>query len=147
MNKIWPISIIFVIALFIGLTISFVIMAFSHRVDLVTKDYYEKDLMYNERQKRESAALSLEKPFLYSAKNGTIYFTLPNVMGSPCHGTITFYSPLNPAMDKSVKFQEMCGYPVKIETPFLTRGFWRLKFEWASGDKKYFREVSLSYEG
>ena len=54
-NYLWPIGIVVVMALFMGMTLMFVKKAFSERVDLVAPDYYYRDKMFSERLDQENA--------------------------------------------------------------------------------------------
>lgn len=136
------------IAIFIGIfVISMLTMVFStldHRWELVTEDYYEKDLAFDQKAEK--------------MRNGNVFSRNLSITpigmqeleirykGFPANveGAIHFFRPSNAALDFQVPIQFAADFKQVVKSAKLKSGKWNVQFEWkdASG-KEFFTEKTL----
>lgn len=135
----WPISIVVALVLFITMTIAFVRVAFSERVDLVAKDYYYRDKEYSQRLEKEKRLLNLGTTTIERSATG-INITLPAFFtDKKITGKVYFYSPLNPADDFELSLA-FSGTRTSLSAPLKPGQKWRVTIDFASAGHGYFAE-------
>ena len=141
-NYAWPLGITLVMAAFIAMTIGFVRVAFSERVDLVAPDYYYRDKLFSARLESEKALMKLGRAEISRTANG-VNVQLPAAFaGKRVKGTLHFYSPLNPAEDFSVPV-EFEGTTRAVSAALKPNQLWRVSLDFESGGAKYFLQNAL----
>lgn len=138
----WPVGIIIVMVAFIAMTLGFVKIAFSQRVDLVAKDYYYRDKEFSGRLTREKNLLSKGEAGVTRTTTG-IEISLPGFFsGKTIEGTVFFYSPLNPADDFQlpVKFTGNRG---SISANLKPGQKWKVTVDFTAAGDKYFFEKAV----
>src|SRR5450432_878237 len=98
----WGYKILVVYAVFVA-GISFLVYKSSgQKMDLVTTDYYAKELKYQERIDASNRVNSLSGPVDYEIKNGNITILFPkDFSGKHLTGDVLLYCPSNE--DRDVK--------------------------------------------
>ena len=145
-QSLWPIAITtyFVIA-FCGLAI-FVTWALRQNTDLVSRDYYRDEILY---QKRIND-ITRTKPFsgqisaACDPSQRFVTLTLP-AMHAEQHatGSIHLYRPSDSALDHLIPLALKTGGTQRIETRELSPGLWKLRVEWSALGEEYYFEQSL----
>lgn len=138
----WPWAIVAALTLFMVMTVAFVRVAFSERVDLVAKDYYYRDKEYSRRIEKEKRLLQLGTTEIKRSATG-IDIALPTFFaGKKITGKAYFYSPLNPAEDFEIPLA-FSGTRTTISAPLKSGQKWRVTLDFISGDYDYFVEQVL----
>ncbi|GEM_PF-3418410 len=141
-NYVWPIGIVIVMALFMGMTLMFVKKAFSERVDLVAPDYYYRDKVFSERLDQENALAKLGAAGIARSDQG-VTIDLPDFFkGKKIKGSVQFYSPLNPADDFTVQL-EFEGKKREVKAPVDKAHMWKVSFTFEADGKKYFLQSTV----
>jgi nitrogen fixation protein FixH len=118
-----------------------VAIAMSNRVDLVTDQYYDRGIAYQERinSLRRTAARE-EKPLVtVSPEQLTIEFPRQSRDATPA-GTITMYRPADKLLDLVLRVTPDSAGVQHIVTRSLDRGLWKLQIAWHEGDQDYYTE-------
>ncbi len=140
-DKTWPLGIVAVLTLFIGMTLFFVKTAFSERVDLVAPDYYYRDKSFSARLDKEKRLNARGESQISRGANG-VTIQLPQYFSERVvAGKLLFYSPLNPADDFQlpVKFK---GRAQTVAAAFKADQFWKVALEFeADGETYYFERT------
>lgn len=143
----WGTGIIIMLVVFmIGLFVM-VFIAVSQRVDLVTQNYYEKELVYQEEiDKLERAKALPQELTIHTGVEGIIVQFPENSIKSNLQGTVHLYRPSNSSLDRQ--------YSVKVDTlsrmliPYtgLYRGKWTVKVDWKMDEVSYLsiKEILLN---
>lgn len=129
------------IVLFILLIATMVAIAMSHRVDLVTDQYYDRGIAYQERinSLRRTAARE-EKPLIgISQEELTIEFPRRS-REATLAGTITIYRPADKLLDVVLRVAPDSAGVQRVATSSLDRGLWKLQIAWHEGDQDYYAE-------
>lgn len=135
----WPLAIVAALVLFMAMTIAFVRVAFSERVDLVSKDYYYRDKEFSARLEKEKRLLALGETEITRSADGINIALPPYFQGKAIEGRIIFYSPINPAEDFELPLK-MNGSRASVPARVKTGQKWRISLDFASAGQTYFAE-------
>ena len=141
----WPYAIIAAIVLFMGYIIYFVIKAMNQDVDLVSKDYYEQEIRYQEHIDKVGRTVAAGDVALnYNAEAQTILLQLPeSLKGQTITGNITFFRPSDDRLDQEVPLQLGRDLSQLIETGDLTKGLWKVRFNFSANNETYYTEETI----
>lgn len=140
----WGKSIVVMIVAFILIWVGLVIFAFNQKVDLVTPNYYEQELKYQQEiDKQKNTNMLAGKLTITQESDGLVLQFPVKETGPALDGTVSMYRPSDSQHDKT--------FPVKIDTtgvmhvPYkgLRPGFYKVKVQWFSPTQKYFNEESI----
>lgn len=135
----WPLGIIVAYLIFIGGTLGFVFSSFGVKIDLVTQNYYEKTLTYQEQIEKESNALSLREPLRWQLNGRDLHIAYPaELLEEGISGTLTLYRPSDANLDFSLPISVSEEGTQVIATSGMRTGHWKLEVDWASNGTKYF---------
>ena len=134
-----------------GIVISFVIfgicilavvyIAMSSSVDLVSDDYYSKELKYQEHidALKESDSLNTKIVLSFSPVSVDVHF--PRIAASQTiSGSIVFFRPSDKKWDFTAKIVVDSNYTQRIMTERIPKGLWKVQISWNATAKKYYHE-------
>ncbi len=131
----WGTGIVILISGFLLLTLGMVVFAFSQRVDLVEKNYYEKELGFQKHIDSQTNALSLKTPVAYTAKGFEMRITIPlTETGKIAQGKVAFYKPSDSRSDLLFPLSTDSTGLFTISLIGKPLGIWKVSVEWKSGD-------------
>ncbi|MFN3409239.1 MAG: FixH family protein [Limisphaerales bacterium] len=146
----WPWSIVGVFALAIPLAVAFVIFCIRHPSELVTPDYYEKELLHQGRvESRERARqLAGAVEIAYDVNAGNILVRLPEAHASlrPA-GEIRLYRPSAADWDRTLPLAVDAAGRQEVQARDLPAGLWRVTVHWTVGGETYEAESPLVIPG
>lgn len=116
-------------------------------VDLVTKDYYEKELKYQEVIDASKNASSLGSRMTISQEGNKIVLQLPAEFSQQgIKGSIHFYCAADAAKDREMALATDGGGRQEIgPDQHIPPGPYRVKVSWTAGSKAYYEESYLEY--
>ncbi len=122
-------------------TFAMVYISMTTRVDLVTEDYYEKELRYQEHIDLVKGSNALAQPVGMEINAGTVRFTFPNLGERTTYaGSIHFFRPSDKSRDLMVPVAVDTGYGQTFPSALLSSGLWRAKINWSVGQQQYYSE-------
>ena len=131
-------------ALFIG---SLVVIAFRTDFYLVSDDYYEKEIAYEDQIQRIKAneELASKISFEYDKGNASALFQLPDELkGRQVKGVIHFFRPSDANLDQKIEMKFDDQGSMAIDMAALKKGLWRIKLEFSTEDnREYYDERVL----
>jgi hypothetical protein len=132
-------------SLFVIGMIALVIAANRQTNDLVTEDYYARELAYQEIIDAKANAAALEEPFAFRVAKDYSYLELdfPAEAGSP-EGKIFFYRPSDASVDFHVELSPDAQGLQRIPLKGLLQGFWRVNMEWTGNGTPFYNETTLN---
>lgn len=139
----WPLGIFAVYGVFaIGLVVA-VFLSLNNDVEMVTSNYYEKTLTYEEQITRikNAKGLAQQPDIAFNKDKTSMILTLPESMeGKSYQGTIKFFRPSDSSMDRMLELQ--CDEQGKQIVPIssLNKGKWKVKLLWSDGQKEFYFE-------
>ena len=110
---------------------------------LVEKNYYQKELQYQNRIEQTQNHLNLEKKPVWVINQVEKVLTLKfpsEFMTEGVSGTALFFRPSDQSNDINVKLEPDASGLQIIPIDKLIKGKWILKINWASGDNTYYFE-------
>lgn len=145
----WGIAIAIIYGSFVVAVVGVVIASRFQQVDLVSKDYYDKEVRYQEQINRQKATqeLGYQLQSKYDKGNGSLALRFPDgIDAAGVSGHAVLFRPSNASLDK--KFE--LAVPVDREQLFncgkLVPGLWKLKVEWQLDTLQLFHEQEIYVE-
>lgn len=125
-------------------TLMMVYIAMTTKVDMVTDDYYEKELKYQQQIERETRSIDEEKKLHVGFAADAIIIQYPAIGDiSRYSGKIHLFRPSDRSMDVISNLEIDTTYVQRISTSAIQKGFWRLKITWNVGSDEYFHEQPM----
>lgn len=138
----WPYVITIVYGSFFLALVGFLYYTIRHnKVELVSKDYYAREVKYQEQIDREQNGLSATAyafDIQAAAQVVSIQFPAAGVTGD-----ITFYRPADAALDFKIPIATAEDGSQVISTSKLAEGLWKIRVHWNEGGREFFREHTL----
>lgn len=134
-----------VIVVFIALMAMMVVYSFRQDLNMVTDNYYEKDLQYQQQiEKIKNTRSLIEKPqVLYRSTDKIVSITFPERINNDIEGEIQLFRPSDHKMDKSYKISlDEYGRQL-IHVSALSRGEWYVKLMWTDQHDEFYDEVKI----
>lgn len=135
----WGTKIGIAYTVFVLFIIGMVYMAFGEKFDLVTEDYYAKEIAFQEKidSKNRHAALDTQLKINVEENNLVLYF--PHEKGVKINGKINCFRP----SDENKDFvEEVKGSSFKYSIPLerFVKGKYTLKVDWKVDEEHYYNE-------
>jgi hypothetical protein len=114
--------------------------------ELVTEDYYRKELNVNGERERKDLANHLKNPVRVFDTQQGIIITFPEDFNfQDIKGTIAFYRPSNQKLDFDMPISLSSNNLVIPKDKFVN-GIWQVTVDWEYQNKKYLNQQSLNVE-
>jgi len=140
MNWGWKITILYIF--FAAGILTLVFLSINQKIDLVDKNYYEKDLVHQGRldQQANYAALPMKCSFQIKHGNATVYF--PFMLNEMKDATVKVYCPSNNAFDASYNLSPTADSAFTFTLPNGIPSRYNIEVFWKKDGKEfYFEEV------
>jgi hypothetical protein len=130
---------------FVVLTLAFVIFAMNQRVDLVTDNYYEKELKYQEQIDKSKRTKDLKEKMDIQLLDKAVKIKFPAPPDKNIQKDfILFYRPSDPSKDIKIQVAaDSLGFQI-IPVEKLSKGFWKIKLNWTSKGSEFYDEGMLN---
>ncbi len=141
----WGAKLTLVIVVFIALMAIMVVYSFRQDLNMVTENYYEKDLQYQQQiEKIKNTRSLIEKPqVLYRITDKIVSITFPERINHNIEGEIQLFRPSDHKLDKSYKISlDEYGRQL-IHVSALSRGEWYVKLMWKDQHDEFYDEVKI----
>jgi hypothetical protein len=136
----WGTGIIFVYSGFVVFMLGMVYLCTLQNVDLVTADYYEEELKFQQVIDGKNNEHLLDKATVVVMGETGVTVTLPMEQIDE-GGTVMFYKPDNSKYDFTVALNGATEITVPKEK--LMNGMYKVKATWRHEGKPYFNEQAL----
>ena len=139
----WGYKIMIVYLVFVAGIVFLVIKASNQKFDLVTPDYYAKELKHQDRIDAIKRTRSLSSTPRHEVVNNTIIITLPvEFKEKELNGEILLYCPSDTNKDIKKNFTTSNG-ATSIDLPADINGSYDLQVSWNAETKEYYFEQKL----
>ena len=128
----WGHKLVFFTILFMLFIITMVFLMVTQKVDLVEADYYEKGINYQQELNKHNAVKGMDHQITYLASMHQL--TFQTAMGGQVQGTAYFYRPSDSKLDFNIPFTLDNEGKFLYSTQALTKGLWKVTFEWRVGE-------------
>lgn len=140
----WGYKIAIVFGGFVLLIIGMVTLCMRQKdIHLVEKQYYEKEIAYQDQIDIEHNTASLENPPVigYQEESQVVKVDYPSG-GNVQEGTILFFRPSDASKDFVVPIRAADGSQ-SIPVGHLQKGLWKVKMEWTDTSRKFYLEEKI----
>lgn len=140
----WGTRIVIAFILFFILVAVVFTIASSQRVDLVTEDYYAKEIQYQDQIDRMTRANDLSEQLAINYSGSSLVFSFPKIFTpAQIKGNIHFYRPSDAREDKQFPINLLESHDLKMNSGDFSKGLWKIKVDWSVNDIEYFNEKIL----
>jgi hypothetical protein len=141
----WGYKITFVYLAFVAGIVFLVFKASNEKFDLVTKDYYEEELKYQQVIDQAANAAKLSGPVKVEKTDGSLVVIFPEEMKDKMK-TIDFYLyyPADAKRDFR-KTIELTDESFSQALPEGISGMYELKLSWSAENTKYYHEQKIFF--
>ena len=140
----WGTGILITIIVFMIITLGSVFTFMNEKVDLVTENYYEKELKYQRQIDKLNRTHELRMEVDIQLSNTGIVLTFPDSIDTgKIIGNVFLYRPSDSKYDGKLPVQINENGQMIISTAKLIKGFWKVKVEWSVDSDSFFSESSL----
>ncbi len=115
----------------------------QQKFNLVTPNYYEESLIYDQMQIKKSnySKLDAKTKTQIDYDNGHLGIMLPDYFeNKEIDGVLVLYNPTDKALDKTYALKHQIS---QVPLADLKTGYWKIKADWKTGDKEYFFEDGI----
>jgi nitrogen fixation protein FixH len=139
---------IFIVIVFIFLgVIGFFIFSANLDINLVEKNYYEKELVYEQRISHMRNANNLPEKIRIESISDRLVLHFPDtVRNTELKGTIWFYRPSDESKDFTVPINLDDSLCQSIAKERISPGKYTLKIDWEMAGTRYYQEEVLINE-
>ena len=115
----------------------------TQKIDLVTTDYYAKELKYQDRIDAVKRTDALSSKVTYEVKNNVISIQLPSEFeGKESSGTFLLYYAADNSKDVNKNFTTG-SRTITIVIPAAAKGTYQLQLNWVADGHAYYFEDNL----
>lgn len=141
----WGNSIALVYGLFALTMITVVMVSRQYDPGLVSKDYYNLDLNYQEHfnKKQNAANLATGLKVGYDAVRQVIRLQFPAQTGAPA-GSVKCFRSATVQDDLLLEIKANADGQMEIPAEKLVNGLWHLEVDWQAEGTKYFNEATVT---
>jgi len=143
----WGTGVVIGIVIFITLSITMTVVFMTQDVSLVSDNYYEKSLEYQDEIDKQSRTKSLDEQVKINFNGEVITVLFPSdYLEKNITGEIYFYRPSNSSLDFKLPLQVNEAGNQIVPAERLEKGFWRLKLNWTMDGNMYYNERVITIE-
>jgi len=140
----WGTGIFVFYVLFMAVSFWFISFAMSKDVNLVTDDYYKKEIKYQEQIDRIKRTNELPEKLKVKVQKENITFYFPSIFPSDkIDGNILLYRPSNRYYDHSLSINLNENNEQSLPTEHLLKGLWKIKVDWKVDTLTYFNQENI----
>ena len=140
----WGLKIVLSFVVFIGVITTLVYISMNQDVSLVAEDYYEQEIAYEEQIQRIKNSQELEEPLEFKVEGKKAKITYPETLRALFkEGTVHFFRPSESRLDQEFLMLPRKSNYQEIELKDFKPGLWKVKINWRSAEKEYYKEISI----
>jgi hypothetical protein len=138
----WGKGILLTIIAFVGFILTLVVISVRQDdIHLVTENYYEKEINYQDQIDRETSAAGLDREvLLFDSQSKSMVLDLP--VGAK--GNLQLFRPSDARLDQelSLDIQEEGKTTVSLDK--LKSGYWKVQLTWTENGTDFYQEKKIS---
>jgi hypothetical protein len=119
-------------------------LSFGVKNDLVDKDYYQKEINYQQQINKIQRTQALPEQIKFEFKNENFVIKFPEFFKSkPISGQVYFYRPSDEKKDMKLNISTNENLEMIIPLNKIYQGLWRLKIEFKADNLEYYYEEAI----
>lgn len=138
----WGNKLVIALVIFAGIMATMVTIAMRQNIDLVDKNYYKKELEYQDQIDKISNAIEDGAvKIALSETEPSIRLSFRKQLNV---GRIHLFRPSNASEDRLINIQTDINGLQEIPYEELSSGLWKIKIDWSEDGKNYYYETGLN---
>jgi hypothetical protein len=144
----WPVGIILGSLFFVGVFAAFVVIACTHKSELVSENYYDQEIKFQKQIDSATRAQHLTPiSATYDHTTRSITISLPREqVGQNITGEIVLYRPSASGQDRQVALAPDNSGNQTVYVADAPQGLWRIRVQWNVGGSDYYFDQKLVIE-
>ena len=144
-RSLWPVAIISYFALGITFLVAFIIWASRQHEDLVSQNYYETEIRYQQQIDRlnHSQQFDMLPVVTYDTARRSIIINLPTGAAADAAGRIHLYRPSDARLDCNLPLAINGQGVQELDAKHLAGGLWKVRVQWTVEGREYFCDRSV----
>jgi len=142
----WSKKILFLYLGFVGLILTLVFTCFGHKTELEYKDYYAKELHFQDQINAERNSNNLSVPIKYQVTGRSVEIIYPAELLRGISGTIHLLRPSDSSKDMYLPVEPGKEGHQMVMGEKLERGHYKLRINVTSAGLNYYKEASIEFE-
>jgi FixH len=132
---------------FVALILSLVFTCFGQKTELESKDYYAKELQFQNQINATSNANGLLKPLEHLVNGKSVLIKIPSeLLTADFKGEVEFIRPSDSSKDLKLSLMPNTIGEQTIKDPSFIKGVYKMKISIESHGKNYFEESAIYFE-
>ncbi len=142
----WGTKLTIVFILFAGMIITMVVMCMQQNFDMVTDNYYEEELVYQDRIDAETNAAAFAGGIVFTMSPDSVILSMPpeGINGFK-NGTIVFYRASDANLDVKNELHIDAAGHQKFDRKKFAAGNYEVNLSWEASGKNYFHKTVLQF--
>jgi hypothetical protein len=137
----WGVKITMLYAGFVLFIATMVSMSISQKVDLVSEDYYEQELLFQDKINLFDRTQALSNQLSWQVQKDKLTLDFPaQFRGKQTSGKVFFFRPSDAVLDKSMKIQADTLTTKSISIKTLKKGLYKIQINWEVENIQYYNE-------
>lgn len=140
-RNLWPLGITVTLIVFVAGTATLIVIACSHRTELVTDDYYAQEVRFQRQIDREvrTRLVKSQISVAYDPARQCITVELPKSHVQPgTKGQIELYRPSASGQDRREDLKINARGLQTLDAKGLSSGLWKVRITWTAGGEEFF---------
>ena len=130
---------------FVAMMVVMVSLTMRQKVDLVSKDYYEEELHYQDRIDKINRTQKLKDALTWEIQKTGVTFIYPQEFkGRQISGTVMFTRPSDAALDRTMLIATDTAGRQFISTKKFKTGVHKIQINWVVDNIEYFNESVIT---
>ncbi len=142
----WGTGIAITFALFAAGMILLVILCMQQPPDLVSVDYYDREVAFQQQIDKAANTTGLSNPLIikFDAELRQITIIFPAEMkDKPINGKLHFFKPDNATLDFDIPVQPDQHLTQNVSAREMKSGLWHIQADWKCGNEGYYQKESI----
>jgi len=139
-RNLWPTAITGFFIVAIIFIVTFIAWAVRQREDLVSADYYEREVRFQSQldSMNRSQAVAAKTVVTFEPTQQTIVISLPEAKTSGATGSIHLYRPSDARLDRELPLILTADGTQRLDAKQLRDGLWKVRVKWSANGQDYF---------
>jgi hypothetical protein len=138
----WSTKILILYLGFVALILTLVFTCFGQKSELEYKDYYSREIKFQDQINAQKNAEQLPEPITYALENGSIHVTFPQPIREGITGTIELMRPSDSSKDLVVTVVPDAQGGQVISN--ISKGFYKMRISVEQAHIRYFKEATIT---
>lgn len=132
---------------FVGLILALAFTCFGQNVELESKDYYAKELRFQDQLDATNNLNTLVGNLNYTVSPKSVELCFPaEVLTSDFKGSVNFFRPSDSKKDKVVELHPQSNGTQTIQDPGFIKGVYKMQISFTSNGKNYYKENTINFQ-